>query len=73
MGDDMTEYEEERLELEREKVRLLKKIRKDVKHQQSLENLAELADRLDIGRDDIDGVVRFVGDKLKQHADEDDD
>lgn len=70
MGEDMSAYEEERLELEREKVRLLRKIRKDMKHQRNLDNLHNIVETLEIDRDDIDAAVSFLGEQLEKRREE---
>lgn len=70
MSDEMSRYEEERLELEREKVRLLRKIRKDMKHQRNLENIHNIVDTLEIDRDDIDAAVSFIGEHLEKRRED---
>jgi len=72
MSDELTRYEEERLELEREKVRLLKEIRKDMKHQRNLDNIHNIVDTLEIDRDDIDAAVSFIGEQLEKHREDED-
>lgn len=73
MSEELSTYEKKRLELEKQKVELLRDIRKDLRHDRKLKNLYNVVDALEIDRDDIDRFVRFVGDQLEERRDNEDD
>ncbi|MDY6778542.1 MAG: hypothetical protein SVU32_07795 [Candidatus Nanohaloarchaea archaeon] len=60
MGDDLSDYEEQRLEIERKKLEALQGIKKALKHQSRMQSVQDLMDRMDVDRDDIETIAGLV-------------
>jgi len=64
--DELSAYEEKRLELEERKLTVLKDIKKDIRHQKRMTNLYGFLDQMDVNREDIEDFIEFVGGKISQ-------
>lgn len=73
MSEELSRYEEEMLEIEREKLEVLKKLRKDMKHSERMENLHRLIEEFDIDREDVVSFVRFLRDRFGEAKEEAED
>ncbi len=73
MSDELSPYEEEMLEIEREKLEVLKKLRKDLKHRERMENLHRFIEEFEIEREDVASFVRFLREKFGEAKEGGDD
>lgn len=73
MSDELSEYEQQRLAIEEEKLEALREIKKELRHQGRMKQLQQLIERLDIDREDVESLIGLIGGKIAGENDNEDE
>lgn len=64
MGEELTEYQEKRLEVEEAKLEELRQLRKDLKKRARMQGFHRIVDELDVDKNDIESIAGFLRKKF---------
>jgi translation initiation factor 1 (eIF-1/SUI1) len=64
MGEELTEYQERRLEVEEAKLEELRQLRKDLKKRARMEGVHRIIDELDVDKQDVESIAGFLRKKF---------